>query len=235
MSEDGAPSPRVVGIEPLDRSGLRLRVTLEGGVALELATEVVERARVGVGDALGEAELARLAEGDLRWRAREAVLALVARRPYSREELRRRLRGKGFGKAVVDDCLAVMEKQRLVDDGAFAKSFVRDRLRLRPRGRRRLAQELREKGVDPATIDDAVQTVFDDQEVRESDLARDAALGWLKRQRPADREALARADRSPERERALRRLSGFLARRGFAGDTARDAMRAAEASVKASP
>jgi regulatory protein len=222
----------VAAVEPLDRRALRLRLTLDDGSSLELATEVVERAGVGAGDALDEAARLRLEDADLRWRAREAVLGLVARRPYSREELRRRLRRAGFGKAVVDDCLAVLEAQRLVDDGAFAKSFVRDRLRLRPRGRRRLSQELREKGVDAETIDDALAEVFAEQEVREDDLAREAAIGWLKRQRPEARDALSRTDRSPEREKATRRLGGFLARRGFGGEAARTAIQAAAEAVR---
>jgi len=225
-------SIRVANIEPLDRSGLRVRVTLEGGAFLELATEVLERSGVGPGDPLDGAEQAKLLDADVRWRAREAALELVARRPYSRLELKRRLLRKGFSREVIDASLAALESQRLVDDGAFARSFVRDRLRLRPRGRRRLSQELREKGVDAATIDGAVEQVFGEQEVREEQLAREAALGWLKRQRPEARHALAGGDRSPEREQATRRLSGFLARRGFSGEAAREAVRAAAEVVR---
>jgi regulatory protein len=225
-------SARVASVEPLDRRALRLRLTLDDGSSLELATEVLVRAGVGAGDTLDEAVRLRLEDADSRWRAREAVLGFLARRPYSREELRQRLMRKGFEKAVVEDCLDALEKQRLVDDEAFAKSFVRDRLNLRPRGRRRLSQELREKGVAPDAIDDALHDVFSEQGVREDDLARDAAIAWLKRQRPEAREALARTDRSPEREKAARRLNGFLARRGFGGDAARDAMQAAAEAVR---
>jgi regulatory protein len=218
---------RVARVEPLDKSGLEVRVTLDDGSSLELATEALERSGVGLGDALDDADRARLVDADVHLRARDAALDLIARRPYSRQELRRRLTRKGFARAVVESALAALESQRLVDDGAFARSFVRDRLRVRPRGKRRLSQELREKGVDAGTIESAVAEVFGEQEVREDALATDAALAWLRRQRPETRDALLRRDRSPERERATRRLSGFLARRGFGGETARTALQAA--------
>ena len=218
---------RVASVEPLDRSGLEVRVTLDDGASLELATEVLEKSGVGVGDPLDNAERARLVDADLHLRARDAAIELVARRPYSRLELKRRLARKGFPRDVVDSALVALEAHRLVDDGAFARSFVRDRLRLRPKGKRRLSQELQEKGVDRATIDTAVSEVFTEQDVREDALARAAAAAWLSRQRPEIRQALGRKDRSPERERATRRLMGFLARRGFGGAVASDALRAA--------
>jgi regulatory protein len=196
---------------------------MEDGSSLEVATEALERSGVGSGDVLDEADRARLLDEDARWRVREAALELLARRPRTREELKRRLRGKGYARSLIDDCLASLASQQLVDDGAFARSFLRDRLRLRPRGSRRLSQELREKGVDASTAERAVLEVFAEQAVSEADLARELALGWLERQNQAVRSALASSDRTPERLRAARRLEGYLARRGFTGADARDA------------
>jgi regulatory protein len=227
------PSPRVTRLEPLNRSGLRVRLALDDGTSLEAATEAVERTGLGAGDPLDDELRARLLDGDLLWRVREAAMEFLARRPYGRQELRRRLLRRSFPADTVDACLSSLEAQRLVDDGAFARSFVRDRLRLRPRGKRRLAQEMREKGLAPATIEDAVAEVFADEQVAEDGLASQAALAWVRRQRPDAREALAARDRSPERERAVRRLSGFLARRGFTGDVVRAAVAAAVDAARA--
>jgi regulatory protein len=219
-------STRVRSVDPIDAKGLRARVTLEDGSVLELATEVLERTGFGAGDPLDHADRARLLEEDTRWRLREAALTLLATRPRSRQELARRLRGKGFPRALVDDCLSALAARRLVDDGAFARAFLRDRLRLRPKGGRRLTQELREKGVDAAAAETAVAEVFAEQGVSEEALALDAARAWLRRQSLAVQSALVGPPRSPERIRALRRLQGFLARRGFAGHVIREASRA---------
>lgn len=237
MSPESSPptlSPIVRAIEPLDARGLRARVLLEDGSFLELATEALEKSGLGTGDALDEADRARLVDEDVRWRVREAALELLGRRPRTRQELGRRLRKKGFARSLVDDCVSALEAQRLVDDDAFAKSFLRDRLRLRPRGPRRLSQELREKGLDPGTAERAVAEVFAEQEVSEEVLARELALAWLSRQSEAVRSALALgAARSPERLKAARRLEGYLARRGFSGAVALEAAAAATEVARA--
>jgi regulatory protein len=216
-------STRVRSVDPLDAKGLRARVTLEDGSVLEVATEVLERSGFGAGDPVDDADRARLVHEDTRWQLREAALSLLATRPRSRQELARRLRGKGFARALVDDCLSGLAARQLVDDGAFAHAFLRDRLRLRPKGGRRLTQELREKGVDPAAAEQAVAEVFAEQGVSEEALALDAARAWLRRQNVDVQTALTGPARSPERIRALRRLQGFLARRGFTGELVRQA------------
>jgi regulatory protein len=229
-----ALSPIVRAIEPLDASGLRARVLLEDGSFLEVATEALETSGLGTGDPLDEADRARLLDEDARWRVREAALELLSRRPRTRQELGRRLRKKGFARSLVGDCVSALEAQRLVDDEAFARSFLRDRLRLRPRGPRRLTQELREKGVDPEAAERAVVEVFAEQEVSEEVLARELALAWLSRQSETVRGALALGTtRSPERLKAARRLEGYLARRGFSGAVARAAAAAATEVARA--
>ncbi|HET7230820.1 MAG TPA: regulatory protein RecX, partial [Longimicrobium sp.] len=81
--------------------------------------------------------------------------------------------------------------------------------RLRPHGRRRLAQELRAKGVDDETARTAIDEVMEREDASEHDLARAAAARW--KPRPGE-----------EPERARRRLHAFLARRGFGGDVVRE-------------
>jgi len=195
---------------------------------------VLGRTGLRAGDPLDEGERARLLDADLSWRAREAALDLLTLRARSRRELEQRLRRKGFSPGVVNPCLDELAAKGIVDDQAFARSFVRDRLRLRPRGKGLLERELRGKGVDGETGARAVEEVFGSEEVHEDVLAREAALGWLRRQAPEARRALALHGRAPERERARRRLHGFLARRGFRGEAALAGVQAAEEEARAS-
>lgn len=158
--------------------------------------------------------------------AREAALRLLAHRPRSEAELRRRLGRKGFADGAIDACIEALRDRGLVDDAAFADSWVRDRVRLRPRGPSRLVGELLRKGVSRQIADDAVERVFAEEEVTEAELAREAALAWLRKQGPRARRRLASGEYD-ERERARRRLYGYLARRGFRGAAVGEAMDAA--------
>lgn len=207
----------------------RVTVELDDGRSFDAARNAADEAGLHTGDPVDAQLEARLRESELRRAAREAALSLLSVRARSRKELADRLRRKDFSRAVVRTCLDELEAAGWVDDEAFARGLVRDRLRLRPRGPGRMAQELRSKGVSEAVAREAVDEVFDEESVSVPALALDVARGWLRRQGPAVREALLSDEWHDDREKARRRLHGFLARRGFTGAVARSALEALRA------
>ena len=100
-----------------------------------------------------------------------------------------------------------LREVRLLDDGEFARSYVDQRDRTSPRGRRLLRAELRSKGVTPQTADGPLA------EIDESDAAYRAAA-----KRARTLSALAYPD-------FQRRLGDFLLRRGFGYDTSRETVK----------
>lgn len=210
----GAPGVKVwmkiTAITPQKRHPERVNVHVDGAFRLALAAEIAWGA-LHVGDEVSEEVLSRLEQRDHSWKAREAALSLLSFRSRSAVELRRRLERKDFPPEVAEQCVAELVERGLVDDDAFAETWVRDRVRLRPQGKRRLVQELRAKGVDSEAAHEAVGEVLEAEEVSDTELALAAAAKW----RP-------RAGEDPARAR--RRLHGFLARRGFSGEAIRAAM-----------
>ncbi|MDF2696614.1 MAG: Regulatory protein recX [Labilithrix sp.] len=219
--------PRITRIEPLPPKGLRVVVHLDHGDPLEVTLEALELSRLGVGDPLTADARAALLDLDADVRVREAALGLIAHRARTRQELARKLRRKGFRAERIDACLSRLEEKGLMDDAAVAAAVVRDRLRHRPRGEARLVSELRAKGIERDVASATIAQVFADEEVSDTALAREAAAAWLSRQRASVRDAL--GDRgSLDRDKARRRLYGYLARRGFGGDALGAAMDHAE-------
>lgn len=203
------------------RERARIYVDGEERPRTELALDLVLQEGLAVGDDLGAARLEELERRDETYRARDAALTLLSHRARSRVELRRRLARRGFDGAVIDGTLGWLEEKGYVDDRAFAESFVRDRLRLRPRGRVGLVQELRRKGVDPAIAEAAAAAGMEAAGVSEAGLARSAAEAWARKNASAVRRA---AGGREHRLKARRRLYGHLARRGFAPDAVRSAI-----------
>ncbi len=203
--------------------GERVRLYLDGeeDPRLVLAIDLFMRAGLASGDVLSDAELQELERENDRHRARDAALNLLAHRARSREELRRRLWRKEIPDPLIQETLAWLEERGYVDDRAFAESFVRDRLRLRPRGRIGLISELAKKAVDRDVADAAIIAVMDAEDVAEVDLARRSAEAWARKNARVLRAAGKSRD---ERRKARRRLYGHLARRGFAPDAVRAAI-----------
>ncbi|HHT02012.1 MAG TPA: regulatory protein RecX [Firmicutes bacterium] len=129
------------------------------------------------------------------------ALRLLARRPYAKAELRKRLQQAGYDEEAISAVVKHLSECQYLDDRAFAEYWVTNRLRLKSMGKRRLRQELRDKGV----ADEIVEAVLNNCAPLHDE--RDLALA-LARQRAQGK--------SPTK-RELRRLSGFLYRRGFSG------------------
>ena len=218
---------KVLRIHSAARKRDGVRVHVEGQDPLELALEVVKRSGIREGIELRSDEVARLREDDTKWRLRQAALHLLSYRSRTERELRTRLRAKSFPPALVEWCLHRLREQGLLDDQAFASAHVRDRIRLRPRGRSKLREELRRKGVVAHVADEAISEAFLEEETSEEALAREAALRWVEREGRGVARALSAARFSKERERSRRRLHGFLSRRGFAPDAILSAFAAA--------
>lgn len=199
---------RITRIEPQRHAPDRVSLFVDGAFRLGAAAEVVQAAGLREGDEVDEARLADLEGRDRGWQAREAALRLLGVRPRSAAELSRRLRMKGFAAEEVEPVLARLGELGMLDDAAFAGMLARDRVRLRPQGRRRILGELRAKGVDEDTARAAVSEALESERTDEAELARRAAAKW--RPRPGEDPAKAR-----------RRLHAFLARRGFDGELSR--------------
>lgn len=202
---------------------VRLYIDHEDTARLEIAADLLLRAGLAAGDDVTDARLTALDEADATYRARDAAVSLLAHRARTRVELRQRLQRKDFSEGVIDDVLAWLEERDYVDDRAFAEAFVRDRLRLRPRGRLGLIRELRRKGVDDAVAEAAIERVMSQESVSETELAVEAAEAWARKNRSGLRKAVRSKE---ERIKARRRLYGHLARRGFVGDAVRSALAA---------
>jgi regulatory protein len=126
---------------------------------------------------------------------------LLAVRARSEKELREALLRKGFGKEVIAAAIAECKEQRFIDDASFARQFIQSRLLNRPKGRTRLTLELRQKGVDAATIAATLDELLPAE--HQAELADQLAEKLRKRL----------ANLPPPKAR--QRLSDFLRRRGF--------------------
>ncbi len=97
------------------------------------------------------------------------------------------------------------EEVGLVDDDAFARAWVESRQAGKGLARRALAQELRRKGIDDEVARGALEDVDPDDE---EEAARDLVRRKLR--------TAARLDR----DTAIRRLTGMLARKGYSSTVA---------------
>jgi regulatory protein len=135
--------------------------------------------------------------------ARKILLDQLTGQARSRAELATKLARKGVPDDVADRLLTRFEEVGLVDDEAFARSWVQSRQAGKGLARRALAQELRRKGIG----DDDARAALD--EVDPDDELASARVLVRRKLRPGS--TITRVDR----QTAVRRLTGMLARKGY--------------------
>jgi regulatory protein len=144
--------------------------------------------------------------------ARTAALRLLSRRDYTSAELRDKLASREYSAGDIDEALASLAAERLLDDRRAAAAHVRTASRVKGRGRLRIQRELEARGLDR----DVVRQALEELPAADESAALDR---WLQRRRlPARLPAALR-----------RRLFQQLLRRGFTADLIASALKAREA------
>lgn len=124
----------------------------------------------------------------------------LAPRPRSVGEIRRHLRGKKYDDEAIDGAIDRLRAQRYVNDLDFAKYWVEQRARFRPKGDRAIISELTNKGVARETIDIAMGEVPVESEADRAWRAIGRRINRWSTLEPSDRR---------------RKIHAFLAARGF--------------------
>jgi regulatory protein len=198
----------ITALEPDPRRPGSVRVLVDGRTFATVDVSAASGLEPGrpVDGPLAE-RLARAADAEAAYRT---VLRALERRPHARADLGRRLLRRGLPADAVEAALARAERVGLLDDAAFARHYVATRAE-RGRGPARIVRDLLAMGVARSCVDRAIAEHWPagaDLRALPAALAvkRAAQLGNLAR--PVKR----------------RRLLAFLARRGFTGSEAVDAV-----------
>ena len=191
----------------------RVSVFIEGEFAFGVSLDTA--ARLAKGQFLSDADIAALQTDDEHDRAYQSALHYLGSRPRSTTEVQRNLHEKGFGDEAVAAAIARLVEHHYLDDEEFARYWLDNRSRFRPRSAKAIRYELRQKGVERDAIEAALE------ELDEDAAAWDAAASKLDRWRDLPQEEFER------------KLGAFLARRGFDFETARRTVARAWRSIQA--
>jgi len=137
--------------------------------------------------------------------ARTILLNQLTGRARTRSELATKLSSRDVPEEIATRLLDRFEEVGLVDDAAFAREWVEQRQSGKGLAKRALAQELRRKGIDDETAREALDEIDADDEV---EVARALVRAKL------------RTVRNLDRDKAVRRLVGMLARKGHSSSVA---------------
>jgi len=186
---------KITAIEAQKRTPNRVNIYLDGEFAFGLSRIIAAWLRVG--QELDEEKIERLQVEEARERAFQQAMLFLSYRARSESEIRQNLRKHEIPAEVIEQTLERLRQAGLANDGQFARAWVENRGTFRPRSRRMLAMELRQKGLNEEAVTSAMEDVDDE------------ALAYQAAQKRAPRF------KDLEWIEFRKKLSEFLARRGF--------------------
>ena len=200
---------KISAIQVQKKNPNRVNIHLDGEYAFGLARIVA--AWLQVGQALDEEKIAKLLAEDARERALQQALLFLSYRARSEKEIRQNLNKHEIPDAVIEETLERLRRDGFANDKNFASAWVENRSTFRPRGRRALALELRQKGIDETTIESALEDIDEEALAYEAGLEKARKLKGTALSSPTPD----RGSKGLEWSEFRKKLSGFLARRGF--------------------
>ncbi len=140
------------------------------------------------------------------------AVTLLAQRAQSSGEIRQKLRRKLYMEDTIEMVLYKLEKERLMDDEAFARDWAASRARCQV-GRSRILRELRMKGI-PQEL---AQHALDELDEDEGDQAAIALAAKL----------LRRYSGEADERKSMQKLLAAMARRGYGYEESKRAIETA--------
>ena len=196
----------VTALTAQKRNPDRINVFLDGEFSFGLSRIVAAWLRIG--EVLSDEKIERLKAQDSLEVATQQALELLSYRPRAEAEIRKRLTEHGFAAGNIEEVLDRLRKSGLVSDAQFARTWADNRTTFRPRSRRMVAAELRQKGVADETIEQALTELPEDE-----DLAFQSGMKYASRL-----EGL-------ELEDFRKKMAGYLGRKGFSYGTVAEVTR----------
>ena len=191
---------QITALKAQKRNHQRVSVYLDGDFAFGLSRIVA--AWLHVGQELSTEKIAELKIEDELEFAYQRAIRYIGYRMRSVSEVQHKLKQQDIDTVVIENVIERLQKSGLLNDLSFAQMWIENRTEFRPRSHRMLAVELKKKGIQSDIISQIIEETTSDEI-----LAYTAA----KKQ--------ARKYKHLEWQDFRRKLSSFLARRGFSYST----------------
>ena len=195
--------PEITGVR--ERRG-RARIFVDGEFWAEIDAGVAAERGLREGVALGREELGEARIAGERALAMSRALGYLGYRARSEKEVRDRLRRYGHGEEMVESVIGRLEELGYLDDEEFARLVAR--AKARRYGPRRISAELRRSGVGAELAEEVVGEEF-------------AGRSEVEEARSVAAQRYNRGGSDAE----VRRVYGFLVRRGYSSEVCAEVAR----------
>ena len=176
----------------------KYNIYIDGEYVFALPMQDIAYFHLKEGKEVAEKTVLFIKESLIYIQAQDKALHYVGYKLRTEKEVRRKLEEYDFAEDVIEKVLAFLKNYKYVDDREYAVHYIKERLRLSPRGGFALRMELLQRGVS----EEICEEVLGETELLETE----NAVLWLERK--------TRGQWPPD-EKKKKQLYGFLQRKGY--------------------
>jgi regulatory protein len=198
---------RITSIVRQKNDKARASIFLDEEFAFGVCDQTIEQFRLRRGDYIDREQFEKITEFDLFVESKRIALAYLNYRARSEKEIRERLQKEDIPEPVILRVLDFLKDIKLIDDEAWSKSFVNDKLVRKPVSSKQLAYGLAQMGVSKEVIEETIS----DLNANESDESR--AMQAAEKRWPR----ILKTENDPRKQK--QKLYTFLDGRGFSFET----------------
>ena len=137
--------------------GTKIHIHIDGEYRMTADSDFVSSLGYAENYDINEEELAVLERAVSSRRAFNKATDLLSRRDHGEKELLIKLRQKGF-KEEAEEAIEKLKYYGYIDDRRFAENYVKELIRIKHYGKRRVEQELYRKGIDREIISEVLES-----------------------------------------------------------------------------
>lgn len=154
-----------------------------------------------IGQEIDQKEIEKLVEKDQSAKAMDKAIRFLGYRARTEKEVYNKLLAKEFDEKVIKKTIRKLKEMDYLSDIEFAKAWIKDRINIKPEGKKLLQIELRQKGIEEEMAKEQLEKLVDEKTER------------MMAQKALDK-ALKQYNKLPSREKR-QKITAYLARRGF--------------------
>lgn len=201
----------VTAITQQKRDPGRYNIFLDGEYAFSLPMQDILYFKLKEGQEAAEETIDYIQSSLLYIKAQDTALHYIGYKMRTVQEIRRKLTEKEFPEDVTERVLLFLEKYGYADDREYCRKYIKETLRLKPKGSYAIKAELKQRGIAESLIAEALAET-------ELDEAGDA-LFWLRKKTKGV---------YPTEQKEKKRVYDFLLRKGYSYSVIAEALRQME-------
>ena len=198
----------VTSIEQQKKNKSRYSVFIDGEFAFGLIMDDILYFKIKEGMELPQEKYDYIMDSVIYIKAQDTAARFLGYKMRTRKEIHDKLMNSGYTEEICERVIRGLEKYNYINDEIYCKKYIKETLRIRPKGKYLIKQELKNKGIEASVA----EKIVEEAEIDELDAAKKLLMKKYEDFAGMDRKELAK-------------VYGFLQRKGFSYGTIKEAVR----------